>query len=314
MRILVLGAGAIGSVLGGFLAKAGHEVTLLGRPPHMEAIRKSGLRISGIWGEHQERRLAVATAPEQVNGPPFDWIFVCVKSHQTADVAPLIPRWLSPSTLVCAFQNGLGNYEALLKSVPAEKLALGRVITGVDLEPGAVRVTVSADDVRIGAPDARVPKARIEELAAALKSAGVPASATPDIMTVIWGKVLYNCALKGLSAMLEVPYGALLDLEATRRLMPVIIDEAYRVAAAQKVKLEPTTAKAYTELLFTKLIPSTARHYASMLADLRRGKLTEIDSMNGAIVRLGQESGIAAPANALIARLVHEKEKFSGVA
>ena len=313
MRVLVLGAGAVGSVLGGFLAKAGHEVTLLGRTPHMEAVHKNGLRISGIWGEHLVKKLATATAPDQVSGS-FDWIFVTVKSHQTADAASLIPRWLSPSTLVCAFQNGLGNYEALVKTVPAERLALGRVITGVDLEPGAIRVTVSADDVRIGAPDARVPKARIEALVAALKASGVPASAAPNIMTVIWAKVLYNCALNGLSAMLEVPYGALLDLEATRRLMPVIIDEAYQVAAARGVKLEPPTATAYTELLFTKLIPSTTRHYASMLADLRRGKVTEIDAMNGAIVRLGQEAKVPTPANALIARLVHEKEKFAGAA
>lgn len=310
MRVLVLGAGAIGSVLGGFLANAGHDVTLLGRAPHLDAVRRDGLRISGLWGEHLVKKLATASAPDQVSSQPFDWIFVCVKSHQTAAAAPLVPRWLTSSTLVCAFQNGLGNYETLLRTVPAERLALGRVIFGAELTPGAVRVTVCADNVRIGAPDPRVPAKRVEELAAALNGAGVPSRATPAILTVLWAKVLYNCALNGLSALLEVPYGALLEHDTVRRLMPAVVDEAYRVAAARGIALEPATAAAYTELLFTKLIPATAGHRASMLQDLRRGKLTEIDAMNGAIVRLGLESKVPTPANALIARLVHGKERF----
>ena len=155
MRILVLGAGAIGSVLGGFLARAGHDVTLLGRAWHLDAVRDHGLRISGLWGEHWVKRLSVATRPEEVAAqPPFDWVFVCVKSPQTAEAAAQLPAWLGPKTLVCAFQNGLGNYETLLRTVPAERLALGRVIFGVELAPGHVRVTVFADEVLIGSPDA----------------------------------------------------------------------------------------------------------------------------------------------------------------
>ena len=314
MRVLILGAGALGSVLGGFLAKAGHDVTLLGRAWHLDVVRQDGLRISGLWGEHRVKRLAVATRTEEVTAaPPFDWIFVCVKAHQTAEAAAQLKTWLGPSTFICAFQNGLGNYEALLQTVPPERLALGRVIFGVEIEPGRVRVTVFADEVLIGSPDAKFPGTQAAALAAELQESGIPARATATILLSLWAKVLYNCALNGFSALLEVPYGKLLERPETKRLMRTIIEEAYRVAAAHRIRLEPSKAGAYAELLFSRLIPDTAGHHSSMLQDLRHGRPTEIDALNGAIVRLGREAGVDAPVNALVTRLVHEKERFVGV-
>lgn len=313
MRVLVVGAGAVGSVLGGFLAKDGHDVTLLGRAWHLDVVRREGLTISGLWGDHRVKRLAVATEPSAVEPqPPFDWIFVCVKSPQTVEAAQLLPSWLGPRTLVCAFQNGLGNYETLLGTVPPERLALGRVIFGVELAPGRVRVTVFADEVLIGSPVPRFPSTRAAALAAALQESGIPARATATILTAIWAKVLYNCALNGPSALLDIPYGKLLEQPVTKRLMARVIGEAYQVAAARRVKLDPAEAEAYVELLFTRLIPDTAGHRSSMAQDLRRARPTEIEALNGAIVRLGAEAGVPAPVNALVTRLVHAKERFVG--
>ncbi len=314
MRVLVVGAGAVGSVLGGFLARSGHDITLLGRAWHLDAVRHEGLRISGLWGEHRVTKLSLAVRPEDVAAEPtFDWIFVCVKSHQTAGAVAQLSAWLGPKTLVCAFQNGLGNYELLLQVVPGERLALGRVIFGAELEPGHVRVTVSADEVLIGSPDARFPGERSAALAAEFQESGVPALATVTIFTALWAKMLYNCALNGLSALLEAPYGKLLEQPAAKRLMGAVIEEAYRVAAGRGIRLEPSDAGAYLAMLFTRLIPDTAGHDSSMLQDLRRGRVTEIESLNGAIVRLGREVGVPTPVNALVARLVHAKERFAGV-
>ncbi len=315
MRILVMGAGAVGSVLGGFLAKAGHDVTLLGRAWHLDVVRRQGLTITGLWGEHRVTTLAVATDPDEVERRPgFDWVLVCVKAYQTAEAATPLPDLLgSPASLVCAFQNGLGNYEALTQAVAPARVALGRVIFGADLEPGAVRVTVCADDVLVGAPDPRFPRERAVQLAAALQASGIPSRATASILIELWAKVLYNCALNGLSTLFEAPYGRLLEREPARRVMAAVIEEAYRVAAAHRIKLKPATAKAYRELLFTRLIPDTAAHQSSMLQDVRRGHPTEIESLNGAIVRLAQQAKLAVPANALVTRLVHAKEQFLGV-
>lgn len=314
MRVLVFGAGAIGSVLGGFLAKADHEVTLLGRAWHLDVVRRQGLRITGLWGDYVIDRLATACDLAEIpRARPFDWIFVCVKSHQTAEAAAAIPELLGPQSLVCAFQNGLGNYEALIQRLPPERVALGRVIFGSELEAGHVRVTVCADEVLIGAPDDQFPRGAAAALAGALQRAGVPARATSTILVALWAKVLYNCALNGLSMLLEVPYGKLPEHALARRLMEEIVEEAYRVAAAHGIRLEPSSAAAYQERLFARLIPDTAAHQSSMLQDLRRGKPTEIEALNGALVRLGNANGVSTPANALVTRLVHEKERFVGL-
>jgi len=313
MRVLILGAGAIGSVLGGFLAKAGYDVTLLGRAWHVDVIKREGLRITGLWGTHHIRTLSTATDPETAAARgPFEWVLVCVKAHQTAGILPVLSTVLGPSTLVCALQNGLGNYETLIQAVSPARVALGRVIFGVEIEPGHVHVTVCADDVLIGAPDARFPSADAVALAQQLNASGVPARPTTSIMTAVWAKVLYNCALNGLSTLLEVPYGDLLKHPVTPSIIRAIIEEAYHVANAQRIALEPSTAAAYTELLFTTLIPATASHYSSMLQDVRRGKATEIEALNGALVRRGAHAGVATPMNALLTRLVHAKEHWMG--
>ena len=307
----MFGAGAIGSVLGGLLAKTGHDVTLFGRAWHIDAIRQHGLTITGLWGDQTIRHLGTAASLDDIpRDPAFDWIFVCVKAHQTAEAASALPALLGRQTLVCAFQNGLGNYEALIQQVPSSRVALGRVIFGVEIEPGRVHVTVCADDVLIGAPDETFPYQPLGELATVLKTSGVPTRVTNTILLVLWSKVLYNCALNGLSTLLEVPYGKLLEQPATRQMMQAIIEEAYRVAAAHRITLEPKTAQGYCALLFERLIPSTAAHRSSMLQDVRRGKPTEIEAMNGAIVRLATQVGLGAPINALVTRLVHVKEHF----
>ena len=313
MNILVFGAGAIGSVLGGFLAQAGHEVTLLGRAWHLDAIRAHGLRLSGLWGEHHITRLAAATRLDELHRPlAYDWVFVCVKAHQTAEAAKMLPSVLGPQTLVCAFQNGLGNDEALTRVIAPERVALARVIFGAEIEPGHVRVTVCADDVLIGAPEARVPPERVARLASTLRDSGIPTRATSAILPALWAKALYNCALNGLSALLEAPYGALLTHPMAPRLMRAVIEEAYAVAGAHGVSLDPTTPAGYAELLFGHLIPQTGAHRSSMLRDVRCGKPTEIDAMNGAVARLGRQRGIPTPTNTLITRLVHAQERFCG--
>ena len=315
MRILIFGAGAIGSVLGGLLAKAGQDVTLLGRARHLDQVRQQGLTVTGLWGTHHLRTLATALTVSELRQPEtFDWVFVCVKAYQTAEAADALRLLLGPATLVCAFQNGLGNYETLTQRLPPSRVALGRIIFGAELEPGQVRVTVCADDVLVGAPDPAFPSEALDRLVDALRAGGIPARRHPAILTALWGKVLYNCALNGLSTLLEVPYGRLPERSHVRCLMAAVIEEAYQIAAAHRVALEPPEASAYLAVLFEQLIPATAAHQSSMLQDVRRGRPTEIEALNGALVRLAEPAGLAAPANALITRLVHAKERFLGVA
>ena len=310
MRFLVMGAGAIGSVAGGLLAEAGHDVTLVGRAAHMSAIRAKGLRITGIWGDHVVSGLGAFTSVNEISSPvSFDVIFIATKSYDTAAAVRDILPLLAPDSLVVSLQNGLGTMETIAGLTGLQRAVGGRVIFGAELvEPGRVAVTVYGGDVMLGSPEGPA-STRIQALAATCTAAGIPTQATDDILSYIWGKVLYNGSLNALSALLGMPYGALLRSEPARQLMGTLITEMFAVARAAGARLPWQEPEDYRRVLFEELIPMTGAHYASMHADLRQGKRTEIDALNGAIVRLGQRHGIPTPVNATLTLLIKTAEE-----
>lgn len=314
MRFLVMGAGAIGSVVGGFLARAGHGVTLVGRPAHLDAIRATGLHITGIWGDHLVADLATFTSVEAAGEGPWDVALITVKSYDTQQAVCAIAPVVGPETLVCAYQNGLGNAEIIAETVGWHRTVGVRAIFGARItEPGTVDVTVIAAPTAVGAYDPGPPAERVRALAEAMNKAGLPTVYTEEIATVLWAKVAYNCALNPMSALLDVPYGRLLEFEDTRDVMESVVAELYDVAGQLGVALRPNTAVDYVRHLYEELIPPTAAHYASMREDFLHRRRTEIDALNGAICRYGKEVGVACPANRVLTRLVHGRERALGV-
>ncbi|MBI5094057.1 MAG: ketopantoate reductase family protein [Candidatus Hydrogenedentes bacterium] len=309
MRILIMGAGSIGTVVGGFMAQAGHRVTLIGRASHMTAIRESGLRISGIWGGHHVNTLDTRTDLAGLQRGDYDLVLITVKSYDTRQAVESIAPLVDSHTLVCSYQNGLGNAEVIAEFVGWERTVGARAIYGVWLpEPGHAEVTVIANPTALGVYRPTAPAERVREIAAAMDEAGLPTIYTESIATVLWNKVAYNCALNPLSALLDVPYGALLDTEHTREIMREVVRELYAVANAMSIRLDPPTPEEYIPLFFERLIPPTAAHYASMREDFRQHRRTEIDALNGAIVRYAQRYGVPCPTNTLLTRLVHARE------
>lgn len=314
LRVLVMGAGSMGSVVGGFLAKAGHAVTLVGRDKHMAAIREQGLGITGIWGEHRVTSLRTQTDVTGLSKGDFDLILITVKSYDTQAAVEAVQPLVDADTLVCSYQNGLGNAEIIAEAVGREHTAGARVIFGVWLpEPGHAEVTVIANPTALGVYGSRAPAEHVHAIAQAMDAAGVPTVCTKEIATVLWAKVAYNCALNPLSALLDVPYGALVETEHTRETMREVVAELYAVGQAMDIRLKPTTAEAYMSLLFEELIPPTAAHYASMREDFRHKRRTEIEALNGAICRYGARHGIPCPTNTVLTRLVHAREHTLGV-
>jgi 2-dehydropantoate 2-reductase len=311
-RVLVAGAGALGSVFGGFLRIAGMSVALLGRSPHVDVIARDGLRIDGIWGEHHVGGFDVATRVEQLEGP-FDLVLLPVKSYDTEEVARAAVPFLAEAGFILSLQNGLGNVEAL-ESVAGRQRALGaRVIFGVNLPaPGYARVTVFADPTAIGAlhpgRDRRTDEAA-RRWAEIISSAGVPAVYTDRLASLLWAKVFYNAALNPLGALLGVHYGALPEHAQSRTVMDTVIDEAFAVAAAESVELPWRDADAYRREFYDRLVPATYDHRSSMLQDLERGRRTEVDAINGAVWRRGGQRGIATPVNETLTRLIRLRER-----
>jgi 2-dehydropantoate 2-reductase len=310
MRILVFGAGAVGSALGGMLASAGHAVTLLGRSAHMTAVRERGLAIEGIWGSHHVRVAATAGSCEELAGCPFDLVLVTVKSYDTASAAEAWRALGHAGVSIVSIQNGHGNTETLEAALGAGLVFGARIITGVEQpEPGRVVVTVSADDIRLGPPRGEPEwMGRAREIADIFRDAGVPVSATDQFRAYLWSKILYNCALNPLGALLRATYGELANDPGTRTQMERIIDEAFAAAQAEQIPMFWTQSDEYRRHFFEDLIPPTVRHYPSMLRDLERRGRTEIDALNGAVVRLAQKHAVLAPVNETLSAMIKLRE------
>jgi len=318
-RILVAGAGAIGSIVGARLHLAGHRVTMLGRQAHLAAIARDGLHVTGILGESRARGLELATDPAKLDGR-YDLILCTVKPYDTASIADAISDRLAYDGLIVSMQNGLGNIEALAERFWISRVLGARVIFGAEIpHPGAAHVTVFADPVAIG-PDpqqhrgsAPALERRARESAAMIDAAGVPALGCADIMPIIWTKLVYNVALNPLGALFEMTYGALAADADLRAIIDDLIEEAFAVAARAGVRMPFADAAAYRTAFYERLVPATASHRPTMLSDLKRRARTDIDALSGKIVELAARHEISVPMNLAMVRMIHGAERRRAV-
>jgi 2-dehydropantoate 2-reductase len=317
MKVLVYGAGAIGSVFGGFLARMGHTVVLLGRAPHMDAIQKNGLKIEGIWGEYLIKTVETATDSAEIKKrhehDSFDVILVTVRAYDMENAAQDIGLLTGPKTLVVSLQNGLGNIEHFKAHIPASQIIAGRVIFGAKIkQPGLVNVSVEADATLIGKASPDLPDRVVQSLAQVISKARLKCRAVSDIVPYLWAKVAYNASLSPLSGIYKKSFGELLEIDAAKASMRQVVEELYAVAAAEGVKMDPPTAQGYENLLFNELIPATAAHRSSMVEAIQTGKRTEIDAVNGEIVRLGIKNGIPTPENQKLIEAIKNGGSLNG--
>jgi 2-dehydropantoate 2-reductase len=310
--ILVAGLGALGTVFAGLLKKAGHAVYALARERHLPALSSQRLNVDGIWGEHEAILDGIYASIDPLRDKKFDFIILTVKSYDTAAAIEQIKPLVTEDTQVVVAQNGYGNYETVSGVVGPEHALLARIIFGAKLHaPGQAEVTVIADDVRIGRPHSSLGRAQVEAFAAALRMAGIPASYAENVNAILWDKILYNAALNPLGALLECAYGRLAENAETRRIMDLIIGEIFLTARANGIALNWKSPEEYCEHFYTRLVPPTAKHFPSMYYDVKAGKRLEIDALNGAIVQLARNSGVAVPVNETIAGLIKAKEALA---
>lgn len=299
MKVLILGAGAVGLTLAARLSAA-CDVYALCRARHADAITRHGFRMSGIWGEGTFRFPA---SPELPDDCAFDYCLVTSKSIHTRELCDCYRDCIRDVELV-SMQNGIGNEEILGEYGP--RVIGGTIITGFEWRGTAhVEVTVEAGPIRLGRYPSGVDEG-VEKLVALFRRAGLQAEASKTILSDLWAKTLYNCALNPLGAIMDVPYGKLLDRHSWSIIRPVI-EEAFAVCTAERIALPWQTADQYLDYLRGVQLPATAGHHSSMLQDLRKNRATEIDFLNGAVVRLGEEAGIATPVNQTLTELIRFK-------
>lgn len=295
-RVLVLGTGAMGSLLAARLGRAGNAtVTVAGAwAEGLEAIRKDGITVEDETGPWSAR---VATAPLSEAGPA-DYVLVLVKSTQTAAVAETAARALLPGGTIVTLQNGLGNRDVLARVAGADRVTVGVATLGATLlGPARVR----AFPGRIVLADAG--PARLSRLVLAFERAGIEAATTTDIDQLVWRKLAVSCAINPVTALLGLPNGALLSSVADRERAAAAAHEVAAVARARGIDLAADAA----ELAF-EVAAGTAGNRSSMLQDLDRGAMTEIDAMCGAVVAEGRRLGVRTPVNEALWHAVRERE------
>jgi 2-dehydropantoate 2-reductase len=314
--ILIAGAGAIGSVMGAMLRRAGYDVAMLGRENHLGAIARDGLRVSGLFGDHLARGFSLASDPARLEGP-FDLILLTVKAYDTASMADRIKHLLSPNGLIVSMQNGVGNLDVLVERFGPSRVIGGRVMLGAEIRsPGLAHATVFGEPIAIG-PSALANREhcallfeRARKVAAMMTAAGIPSEAYEDIAPLLWTKLFYNAALNPLGALLRLHYGALAADPDLRTIMNEVIEEAFAVASALDVPLPFETAEAYREVFYSKLVPATFNHRPTMLYDLEQRGRTDIMEMNGKVVELAGRVGLRADTNRLLTRLIRARERM----
>jgi 2-dehydropantoate 2-reductase len=315
--VLVLGAGAVGLGLASFLHAGGARLRLVARAQTAHSLRQRGLQRSGIFGVHHAPPGSFAVAERLAELPegPADFVLVAVKSFDSESAARELaadPSRAGEKTRLVLCQNGWGSHEVFAARFPQPRVWNARVITGFQLRaPHHVEVTVHAESVRVGSlfgadPDEMAP------LCGALSRGGLPAEPSPRIAEELWAKLLYNGCLNALGAIFGVPYGALGAQPAGRALLAALSEEIFAVMRASGHATRWATAAEFLAALHERLLPPTAAHEPSTLQDLRACRRTEIDALNGAVVRLGDAHGVPVPVNRMLCAMVRFLEERSG--
>lgn len=289
MKVAVMGAGAVGCYFGGMLARAGHEVVLIGRPQHVEAIERSGLRLDAqTFDEHI--RVSASTSAGAVEGAQL--VLFCVKSTDTDSAAAAIRPHLAPDALVLSLQNGVENAERL-RTLLSQEVAAAVVYIGAEMAgPGHVKHHGRGELV------IETSKAS-DNVARALTAAGAPTQISDNVRGELWAKLILNCAYNALSAITQLPYGRLVKGEGISAAMRDLVGECVAVAKADGVLIPGDV-----DLAVRRIAETVPGQYSSTAQDLSRGKRTEIDHLNGLIVRRGEALGISTPANRTLLAIV----------
>ncbi|MEG1734506.1 MAG: 2-dehydropantoate 2-reductase [Comamonas sp.] len=292
MSIAVMGAGAVGCYFGALLARAGNHVTLIGRESHMQAIAAQGLRLQTA-SEDSFIPMHTSTHASAVAGA--DVVLLCVKSTDTEASAEQIKPHLATGAVVLCLQNGVDNDErarsVLGERNPAAAVAV-YVATGMEA-PGHVRHFGRGELVI-------APNPKVDEIVKTFGAAGIATTVSPDVRAELWQKLIINCSYNALSALTQQPYGWLVEQAGVNSVIADIVAECKSVAAADGLVLGASVDAAVQAIAQTMpgQLSSTAR-------DVARGKPSEIDHLNGYVVRRGQALGIATPANRLLQVLVN---------
>jgi 2-dehydropantoate 2-reductase len=302
MRVAIIGAGAMGSLYGGYLSKAAKEVYLIDVwQQHIDSINSSGLSIDEKNGE-------VVVFPKAESNPEavghVDLAIIFVKSIMTESALKKNISLIGPDTIVLSLQNGYGNVDQISKFVKMENIIAGTTAHGATMVSPAHIKHAGSGETHIG----WVRNAETEKIgciADMLRRSGFETTVSENVMELIWSKLIVNVGINALTALLKLKNGEILLIDESKELLNMAVMEAVEVAGASGIEFDGDfMAKKVMDVAF-----STGENKSSMLQDILNKRKTEVDMINGAVVREGQKYGIETPVNGVLTKLVKALEK-----
>jgi 2-dehydropantoate 2-reductase len=298
MKIAVMGSGAVGCYYGAMLAQVGHKVMLIGRPQHVDAMHRHGL----ILERHSTAtHVPVQAATEAEAVRDAELVLFCVKSTDTKNAGQTMAPHLAQDTTILSLQNGVDNAERLQLQLERPVIPTVVYVAAEMAGPGHVRHHGRGELILGPSPGSAA-------LATLFTEAGIPTEVSDNAIGALWAKMILNCGYNALSAIAQQPYGPLAEAEDVRVVIKDVVQECLAVAEKMEVCIPGDTWRAVAQIVET--MPT---QYSSTAQDLARGKASEIDYLNGYILRKGQELGVATPVNRVLYVLVKLLEGRSPV-
>jgi 2-dehydropantoate 2-reductase len=294
MRIAVMGAGAVGCYYGGMLSRAGHQVMLIGRTQHVEAIRQHGLLMDTI-GFRAHVPIRASTEVSDIQGASL--VLCCIKSNDTEKAAAMMAPFVGSDAVVLSLQNGVDNAERLQAQILRPVYPAVVYVAAEMLGPGHLKHHGRGELV-VG------PSAVTTEMLEGFVNAGVPVAVTDNVVGELWAKLILNCAYNAISAITKLPYGLLFENAGAIDLMRLVVHECLAVAEREAINL-PGDSWQGVELIAATM----PGQFSSTAQDLMRGRRSEIDHLNGYIVRRGKSLAIDTPANQALYSIVKLLER-----
>lgn len=320
MRIAIYGAGSLGTILGAYISKAGVAIELINRnKAHIEALKAKGAQVTGTV---QFVQPVMAYTPDEMNGQ-YDILFLMTKQQHNAEVVPMLKNYLAPDGVLVTFQNGLP--EMQIAEILGEERVLGCTVAwGATLQsPGICELTSEPDSLSfsLGSISAQRSK-HFDKVKEVLELMGT-VDVEENFLGTRWSKLLINASFSGMSAVLGCTFGEASAPRESRLIVQALIKECIDVCQKGGIRIEPVQGKDIVKLLnYTNplkkafsflIIPIAIRKHAklkaSMLQDLEKGKLTEVEAINGAVSAYGRKVHFPTPMNDCVVQIIHDIEQ-----
>ena len=298
MKIAVVGAGAIGGLFGSILTKGGLDVTLVDIwEESVKVMQTTGLTVVGQAGKEEVVKVKATTKIDEVGTP--DLIMIAVKSYDTAQAARDCLKIVGADTMVFTVQNGVGNVDTIGDILGRNRIVAGTTSFGCTrLGPGKIKPS-GIGEITIGELDGKITP-RLQNLVDTFIKAGIEMHTSQNVDSLIWSKLVVNVGINALTAITMLKNGELLDYAETRSLQEAVVKEATAVAAAKNIKFLVDDPLAWVQ----EVARNTRDNKSSMRQDVERGSKTEVDFINGTIVREGLKLGIPTPVNDTLTKLI----------